>query len=98
MRNRVMTRLVRADSTCGAFPVRMRDLSSRQITSRSQCRCSTVQWPRTQASGSSGVVSSAARLVRYKTASQLRITHWPFFLHRDVALDEDGLLRVREVQ
>src|SRR6266852_5849819 len=48
MRNRVMTRLVRADITCGAFPVRMRDLSSRQITSRSQCRSSTVPSPRTQ--------------------------------------------------
>src|SRR5208337_2374333 len=35
MRNRVMTRLARADQIWGAFPVRMRDLSSFQITSRS---------------------------------------------------------------
>jgi len=35
MRNRVMTRLVIADITQGAFPVRRRDLSSFQITSRS---------------------------------------------------------------
>ena len=63
-RKRVMTRLVRADQIWGAFPVRMSDLSSFQITSRSQCACSTRQWPRTWARRSSGVVSSAARLVR----------------------------------
>src|SRR5450755_3522712 len=36
IRKRVMTRLARADQTWGAFPVRMSDLSSFQITSRSQ--------------------------------------------------------------
>src|ERR1035438_5574419 len=63
MRKRVMTRLARADQTWGAFPVRMSDLSSFQITSRSQCMCSTRQWPRTWARRSSGVVSSGPRLV-----------------------------------
>ena len=76
MRNRVMTRLARADQICGPFPVRMRDLSSFQITSRSQWACSTRQWPRTWASRSSGVVSSAARLVMQRTASA-RVCHWP---------------------
>jgi predicted regulator of Ras-like GTPase activity (Roadblock/LC7/MglB family) len=64
MRNRVMTRLARADQICGPFPVLIRDLSSFQITSRSQCACSTRQCPRTWASRSSGVASAAARLVR----------------------------------
>ena len=62
-RNRVMTRLVRADITCGALPVRMVDLSSCQTVSRSQCRCSIVQWPRMWASRSAGLARVASRLV-----------------------------------
>ena len=64
MRNRVMTRLAMADQTCGPFPVLISDLSSFQITSRSQWVCSTRQWPRTWARRSCGVVSSGPRLVR----------------------------------
>ena len=51
-----------ADQTWGAFPVRMSDLSSFQITSRSQWACSIRQCPRTWASRSSGVTWSGARL------------------------------------
>ncbi len=79
-RNRLMTRLVRADMTWGALPVRMVDLSSSQITSRSQCRCSIRQCPRTQASRPAGLAWAASRLVTYSTASQLRLTQRPFFL------------------
>ena len=69
----------------------MSDLSSFQITSRSQWACSMRQWPRMWASRSAGVVSSAVRLVMYRTASQ-RVRHWPLPLKEGgVALDEDGL-------
>ena len=84
-----------ADMTCGAFPVRMSDLSSFQITSRSQCACSTRQWPRTWARRSSGVASPAgeAREVEDGLGAGVPLA---FVLVRGVPLDEQGLGRAGE--
>ena len=65
------------------------------ITSRSQCACSTRQWPRTWASRSSGVVvfCGEAGDVEDGLGPGLPLA---FLLVGGVALDEEGLRRVLE--
>src|SRR5271165_3281578 len=95
MRNRVMTRLVRADHICGPFPVLIRDLSSFQITSRSQCACSTCPVPADVGEQvfRGGVCGGEAGEVENGLGPGAPLA---FFLVRDVPLDEQGLLRVLE--
>ena len=96
-RNRVMTRLVRADITWGAFPVRMVDLSSCQTTSQpvQVLHCPVAAGVGEQAGGA-GLAGVQAGDVQHGLA----VAHDPaaVLLDRDVALQEDGLAGVREAQ
>jgi hypothetical protein len=53
-----------AASTCGAAPVRTRQLSSPKVTSRTPCkRFSIAQWPRTSARSRPASASPGGKLV-----------------------------------
>src|SRR5260370_29548184 len=85
MRNKVMTRLVRADQTWGPFPVRMSDLSSFQITSPVRVLDPPVAADVGEQVLRGGVVRGEAGEVEDGLGAAVPL---PFLLVRDIPLDQ----------
>src|SRR5271157_3060199 len=93
MRKRLMTRFAMADQTWGAFPVRMSDLSSFQITSPVRVLDAPVAADVGEQVFRRGLVFGEAGEVEDGLGPGVPLA---FLLVRGVPLDEEGLARVLE--